>query len=439
MRKASRALVAVVPALVLTACSLFDADTDKQKLTGERISVLTLDKRLEADPALSQLEIRLPRPVVNNEWPEPGGYPNHVMQHVALGDDLETAWEASIGDGSTRHVRLVASPVAAGDRLFTMDAEALVRAFDRKTGERLWEMDAKPEDAGASVGGGVAFGEGRLFVATGYAEVIALDPADGTVIWRQKVVSPLHAAPTVADGRVFVVTVDNELDVLAAADGRKLWSHSGTAEAAGLVGGASPAVEGDVAVVAYSSGEIFALRVENGRELWSDSLAAVRNADAMTSLADIRGRPVIDRGRVFAISHSGRMEAIDLRTGTRAWEQDIGGSETPWVAGDFIYVLTNDSTLVCLTRTDGRVRWIAELPRYQNPEKKKDPLVWTGPVLGGDRLIVIGSDGEAMTYSPYTGELLGRIELSEGAFVPPIIADQTLYVLTDDAELIAMK
>jgi outer membrane protein assembly factor BamB len=279
----------------------------------------------------------------------------------------------------------------------------------------------------------------RLYVATGYAQVLALDVATGQEIWRQTTLAPVRGPPTVSDGRVFVVTVDNELNALAASDGRKLWTHTGTAETAGLAGGASPAVEGDVVVVPYSSGEVYALRVENGRQLWSESLTTARPNDALAGLADIRGRPVIDRGRVLAVSHSGRMAAIDLRSGTRIWEQDLGGTEMPWVAGDFIFLITNEQNLICLTRRDGRIRWVRDLPRYENMEKKKDPMTWSGPVLGGDRLIVVASNGEAMSYSPYTGAPLGRLDLDESTFLTPIIADQTLYLLTDDADLIAMR
>ena len=104
------------------------------------------------------------------------------------------------------------------------------------------------------------------------------------------------------------------------------------------------------------------------------------------------------------------MVAIDLRTGDRVWEQDLGGTHAPWVAGDFIYVLSNDSTLLCLTRSDGRVRWERTLPQYENEKKKSDALFWTGPILAGDRLIVVSSEGEAFSVSPYTGEPLGRTE-----------------------------
>ena len=424
--------------MLLAACGWFDSK--KQPLSGERISVLSLDRQLEPDPDLAKIAITLPAPVVNPDWPEPGGYPNHAMQHLSLPDRLTRVWSTSTGEGASRYSRVLSHPVVEKGRVYAMDGAVQVGAYDAGTGDRLWQVDLKPEgERGTSFGGGIAFWNDRLYAATGYAQVLALDPADGKIIWRSNVGAPVRSGPTVSDGRVFVVTVGNELTVLAADDGRQLWVHNGIPETASLLGSASPAVEGEVVVVAYSSGELYALTVETGRPLWSDNLASTSNLDAVSTLADIRGWPVIDRGRVYAASHSGRMAAIDLRSGERAWEQELGSTHSLWVAGDYVYILSNDNELLCLTRNDGKVRWVRLLPSYENEKKKKDPMVWAGPVLGGDRLIVLSSDGGALSVSPYTGEPLGRDEMSAGGYFAPVIADNSLYVLTDDAELSAYR
>jgi outer membrane protein assembly factor BamB len=440
-------VLAALAALALAGCetassvsdSLFGGET-KTPLPGKRVSVLNLARQLEPDPAIQSADVRLPSPAVNPAWPEAGGYPAHVMQHLALGDDVQRIWRASIGEGSSRNGQIMAPPVVENDRVIAMDAESEVTAYDATTGHRLWRFDPQPETADyTTFGGGVAALGDRVYVTTGYGEVLALDARTGKEIWRKSVPAPVHSPPTVADGRVYAVTIENQLQVIAADDGRILWTHEGLPETAGLLGGASPAVDGDIVVVAYSSGEVFALRTENGRPLWTDNLATARNLDPLTSLADIRGRPIIDRGMVFAISHSGRMVAIDLRTGDRVWEQDIGGSYSPWLAGEYLYVLTNDSALVCLTRKEGRIKWVLDLPRYEDEKKKKGQLNWSGPVLAGDRLIVLDSDGSAVAVSPYTGKALGRIDLPDGSYVAPVLANKTLYVLTQDADLIAYR
>src|SRR6516164_421176 len=423
---------------LIAGCGWFDSK--KQPLSGERISVLSLDRQLEPDPNLAKIPITLPAPVVNTDWPEPGGYPNHAMQHLSLPDRLTRAWRASTGEGVSRYTRVLAQPIIANGRVYAMDGAVEVSAYDAATGDRLWQVDLKPEDErGNSFGGGIGFWNDRLYASTGYAQVLALDPADGRVIWRSSVGSPVRSAPTVADGRVFAITVENELVVLAAEDGRRLWVHNAIPETASLLGGASPAVEGEVVVAAYSSGEIYALTVETGRPLWSDNLSNTRSVNAVASLADIRGRPVLDRGGVFAASHSGRIAAIDLRSGERVWEQEFGSAHSPWIVGDYVYLLSNENELVCLTRSDGKIRWVYQLPSYQNEKRKKDPMIWAGPVLGSDRLIVLSSAGDAISISPYTGDPLGREEMSAGGYMSPVIAENSLYVLTDDGNLSAYR
>ena len=99
----------------------------------------------------------------------------------------------------------------------------------------------------------------------------------------------------------------------------------------------------------------------------------------------------------------------------------------------------NNAEIVCLTRRDGRIRWIAALPAYEDEEDQEDPILWHGPVLAGDRLIVTGSNGEAIAVSPYTGEYLGQIELPSAVELPPVVADGTLYFLSNGADLMALK
>jgi len=431
-------VIGLVP--VLAACDSWFGEAAAPPLPGDRISVLSLERRLEPDPALSDLPVRLPRPFDNPDWPQAGGYPNHVMYHLSLSESPSLAWSVDLGAAGGDDSRILAQPVVAGGTVYAMDVGRQVTAVDAGSGSVAWRADIRPkEESDGGFGGGLAFADGRLYVATGYAELLALDAADGKIVWRAALTGPARTAPTVSGGRVFAVTIDNQLEVLAADDGRKLWNHTAIAESAGIMGGASPAVEGEVVIAGFTSGELFALRVENGRVVWQDSLAAVRRIDAVSDLADIRGRPMIDRGTVYAISHSGRMAAVDLRTGGRLWEQDLGSLESPWSAGDFLYVLTTEAEVVCVSRQDGRIRWVRALPKYRDEEDRKGPIVWTGPVVAGDRVIVVGSNREAYAISPYTGELLGRIQLPAGAYGAPVVAGGTMYMVTDGAELLAFR
>jgi len=430
-------------AMVLSGCTdtWFGGGEDGVPLPGERISVLLLERSLEPDPALATEPVILPQPQANIDWPVPGGAPNHAVQHLSIGEPLEIAWRRGIGAGETEDNLMLSSPVLTPDRAFLLDADTTAYAVDLEGGSVVWERELIPdyEEDEASLGGGVAYEDGRVFVSTAFGDVFALNAVDGETLWQRNLGAPLRAAPMVADGRVFATTFDNRLTALGAQDGVVLWTHEGITESAGLLGASVPAVSGDLVVASYSSGEVFALRVENGRVAWSDSLIFQGRMGARTNLSDVDASPVIDRGMVIAASQSGRLVAIDLRSGIRIWEQEIPSVQTPWVAGDFIYVVTIDAELVCLRRGDGRIRWVVNLPRYEDPEDREGPIIWSGPILAGSRLLVTSNTGRAYSMSPYNGELLVDRALPDGVRVQPIVARQTLYLLTADADLIALR
>lgn len=436
-------LLALLLVAGLGGCSTVSGWFTKDKpppLPGDRISVLLNQRTLVADPELADVQILLPAPEANKDWPQSGGYPNHAMHHLLIPENITKAWSVDIGSGSSGDKRFSSPPVIADGKVFVVDSSSVVSAYAASDGSRLWKNDLTPdeEDEG-HISGGVAYEKGRLYVSTGFAQVIALDANTGTEIWRQKVSGPARAAPTIRNGRVFVVTVDNRLFAINAETGKALWTHTGISETASLLGSASPAVSGDIVVVPYTSGELVALKASSGRVLWQDTLITIKRTDVISNLAHIRGLPVIDRGRVIAISHGGIMAALDLRTGRRLWQKGIGGLESPWVAGDYIFVITNDAEITAISRKDGRIHWVRALPRYEDIETQEDPIIWTGPILASNRLIVAGSHGLAMSISPYTGRILGTVEMPDGVSVPPVAAGGTVYFLANDAELVAYR
>ncbi len=409
-------------------------------LPGERVSVIALQRTLQPDQQIADISVRLPRPYVNEDWPQAGGHPTHAMHHLTLGDTPSQAWGVSVGRGAGDLVRLTAAPIVAGNRVFVLDSEGSVAAHRVDSGQRVWRYNIVPEDEDrGAIGGGLGYDDGILYVATGYGEAIAMLAESGAEIWRRNVGVPLRGAPTVVNGRLFTVTNDNQLYALNIEDGGVAWTHIGIAEDAGIIGAASPAVGSGVVVAPYSSGELIALRVENGRLLWADSLTRTRRATPLAELNDINGSPVIDRDIVIAVGHAGGMVAVDLRSGTRLWEQEITSLQTPWVAGDFVFVVTTEAQIVCLVRNTGRIRWVRQLPRYEDEERRREAIEWSGPVLASDRLIVVSSRGDGIAVSPYSGDILGQLELPDGASLSPIVAGGTIYVLTDDGDLLAYR
>lgn len=433
--------------ILLPGCStvggLFDGDDeDNTTMDGERISVLELQKTIEPDDASYEVDgLSIPAPWRNQFWPQVGGYPNHSMQNLALNKgELKEAWSISIGEGSTSELPLTASPIIVNNRVFTLDTDFNLSAFNTSNGEKIWKTDVKDKEEDDSViSGGIAYGGGILYVTNGYNEVLAINPKDGEILWRKSLPAPARAAPTVIEERLFVTTLDNKLIVMNAFDGTSLWDYDGIEESAGLVGAASPAANHQIVIPAFSSGELTALHVENGAITWSDNLSNLRRFGGLSSLSDINALPVIDQGIVFAISFSGKLVAIDERTGNRIWQREIGGSNTPWLAGSHLFVLSTENQLVALGRKNGKIRWITRLPRYRDKDTKDNALIWHGPILAGGRLILAGTDGIILEVEPEKGKVIREWNTGETIALPPIVADGTLYLLNKDGALTAYR
>jgi outer membrane protein assembly factor BamB len=437
-----RLIFVVAAASLLGGCGVFGKGDKKTTPTlGERISVLSSEAAIEVDPALAGVPVTLPAAEVNGEWAQPGGNAAKSMGHVALAASPSQIWRVGIGEGSSNRMQLAASPVVAGGKLFTMDTQAVVRAFNPDTGATLWQSQVRGEGApsGALFGGGVSYDNGRLYATNGAGFAFALDAANGAILWQVRPGGPLRGSPTVANDNVYVVTQDNQLFALDPADGKTRWSSSAAVEIAGVFGSAAPAAAQGTVVAGFSSGELNAYRYENGRILWQDALSRTSISTAVTTLSDIDADPVIDAGRVYAVGQGGRMVALELVTGQRVWEINVAGTATPWVAGEWIFVVTDEAQLLCIARATGRIRWLTQLQRYRDAKDKKGPIAWTGPILAGDRLVLANSAGQLVNVSPYDGAVQSTVETRLRVSLPPVVANNTLYVLHDTGHLSAWR
>jgi outer membrane protein assembly factor BamB len=423
---------------VLSACGWFKEK--KTPLPGERISVISRTEGLEPAPDAGQPAV-LPAIRTNPDWRNPGGAVNHVNGNLALKIPFQRAWSTSIGSGDSSATALLTGPVVADGKVYVTDASGRLNAIDAATGRSQWRVRvADPDQDSTPIGGGAAYVDGVVYATTGFAEAVAVDPKNGGLIWRTKLSGPVRGAPTVTQGRVIAITIDNQTQVLDAKTGTEVWNHSGISEASALLGGGSAAVDNGVVVVPYSSGELYGLRIENGRPVWSASVGggAARAAGALASLADITALPAIDGDLVVAVSHGNQAVGIDMRSGATVWEQPISGTQMPWVAGDTVYLVSLEGVVVALARNTGKVRWVRELDHWTDPEDKEGPITWTGPLLVNDQLLLASSTGQGVLISPKTGEITSHFETPETR-IAPVVADGTLYILSTDGTLTAYR
>lgn len=439
-RRASLTSV-VVLALALGGCGVFKKGVKTTPTVGSRQPILSkIDAGTKVDDSISLMTVVLPAPEVNADFAQGGGNASKSYGHAALSESPSRAFSVSI-KGSNARQRLAASPVVGGGKLFAMDTDGTVHAFDANTGSRVWDTSVRAEkqNASSTFGGGASYDDGKLYVTNGVGEVASLDANSGEIKWRVKPAGPLRGSPTVAFGQVMVMSQDNQLFALNEADGAVLWNESASVGQTNVFGVASPAAGQGTIVAGFSSGELVAYRYENGRQLWADALARTSIATSVSTLTDIDADPIIERGRVYALGQGGRMAAYELVTGQRIWELNLAGISTPAIAGDWIFTLTDEAKLLCIAKSSGKVRWMTQLQRYRNEKKKKNQILWTGPILAGNHLWVANSRGELMRASVTDGTVSAFTEVGSSITLAPIVANQTLYVLDDKGKITAFR
>lgn len=439
-RRATCALLAV--SLAGCAGGLFGGgDKKKTPTVGDRVPILSrIESGAKVDPALAAVTVALPAAVANAEWAQPGGSASKSAGHFALSATPQQVWTAQVA-GSTNRARLAAAPVVGDGRLYAVGSDGAIHAFDAGTGAKLWTHGAGVARDLQSVvfGGGVSFAGGRVYATNGAGEVMALDASTGAELWKVKPAGPLRGAPTVDFGSVYAMTHDNQIVALDAATGKLQWQESASSTDSGVFGVAAPAAGQGTVIAGYSSGELVAYRYENGRSLWADALARTNISTQVGSLTDIDADPIIANGRVYALGQGGRMAAYELVTGQRIWELNLAGISTPALAGDWIFTLTDDGRLLAIARASGKVRWISQLARFRKEEKKEDPIFWQGPVLAGDSLWTVNSLGQVWRVSPGEGAASQFTDLKQPVSLPPLVANQTLYIMDDSGRITAWR
>ncbi|MBL6609637.1 MAG: PQQ-binding-like beta-propeller repeat protein [Rhodobacteraceae bacterium] len=431
--------LALVSSIVLAGCS------DREViLPGKREPILKSEpSATEGAGALSAPKaFAMPRQKNNVAWPQGHASPSTQVVHAALSAAPKPLWTLSVGTGDRARNRITADPIVAEGIVFTLDSLSVLTATST-AGSRLWSRDLTPsvERAGDADGGGIAYGDGVVFVSTGYGVLHALDPKSGSALWKQELKGSGNGRPSYFDGVVYLVSQDSVAWAIEAATGRIRWQLDHLSDVNNMSGSTGPAISEKLAVFGFGAGDLQAAFRGGGLTLWNATLAGGRSGRAVATIDDIATSPVISGSTVFAANSSGRIAAMHLDSGARLWTAPYGARSPLWPAGGSLFFVNDLGQLMRLDATDGSKVWSVDLPGFVSLRqgKSKDVVPHHGPVLAGGRLLLASGDGLLRQFDPETGAERSAIRLGSGATANPIVADGILYVLCRDGKLRAYR
>ncbi len=428
--------------LMLSACGWLGGEKKQPPLLGERIDILQKFGRTEGDRELAHTKIIVPSPKNLVTWPQFHANASHNPDHLSFTGQPKELWQTNIGLGQDGRHFFLTGPVVANDTVFIANGNMFVSAIDLNTGRTRWRLNLKvygETDEFTGVGLSVKEDGQILYVASPFGQIIALDAKNGKKLWATYLGAPIHSSPVLSNKKIFVTTMDGRLVALEENTGSILWFYKGSQENPTLVGSPAAAVAGDIVVVAFNSGEIFGLRAETGQLLWTDSISTSKFGGSIANLSSIRAGVIIDKELVLVINHNSLLVALDLIRGGRQWELQIGSDQTPWIAGDHLFVLTDRKELLAIQRGSGRVYWSKFLPDFLDKKQTKQDIQWFGPVIAQENLIITNSVGEILYLSPQDGHLISKQKINNGFVMAPIIVNNIMLLTIKNGTIIAFK
>ena len=386
--------------------------------------------------------IELPPMKANKQWTVISSEISKNHPNLMLSENPTEIWATSIGKGDSKKKRLVTDPIFYKQMIFTLDANSTASAFDKK-GKLLWRKDLTPpgEKTGEIFGGGFTTGQDQLFVTLGYGFLLSLDPLTGEKNWSQRLSSTGNNTPIFNDGSVYLVSGDSKAWAIDAENGRIIWKVDGIGNETNLISSNSPAVSGKYALFGFGNSEIYATFKKGGYVLWSSALSGRSDSRVISAIDDIVASPVIVGRNAYIGDGSGKVVSLKIENGERNWTAPFGSSGNFWIAGKSLFFISDKNDLVRLEMKTGKTVWLTELPSFSKNRilGSKKTNQHHGPIIAGNQLIIASSDGYMRFYDPKTGEQRNKLKIKVGATANPIVANETLYLITQDGKLRAFR
>ncbi|GAB4301633.1 MAG: outer membrane protein assembly factor BamB [Methylophaga sp.] len=335
-------------------------------------------------------------------------------------------WENRAGDGADDTGNELAAWWQDG-KIFAVDYEGEVSAFNAETGRRLWETDLDlPVVSGA--GGGM----GMALIGTKNGYVVALTAETGEELWRCRLTSEVLAPPSAAEGVVVARTADGRVSGLSAETGEVLWSYQRAVPLLSLRGAGAPVIADDRVIAGYDNGKLVALSITDGSVIWEKSIAVPRGRTELDRLVDIDADPVIINDMVYVVTYQGNVAGVDLISGQVLWSREMSSQVGLDAAyGEAVYVTDDEGNVWAVQDGSGDALWRQTRLVRRNV---------TGPAVAGDYVVVGDFEGYLHWIARDDGRFVSRQHITDSAIVgKPLVKNGVIYVTAADGTIAAIQ
>ena len=320
-------------------------------------------------------------------------------------------------------------PLLLGDRIYTIDTRGRVSRVDPTRGRKAWHYET-----GLAAIAGLG-GDAELLLATSKdGDIAAFRPAEKALepLWQTRIDGEIRARPVVNGEQIFLRSVDGKIRSLARADGSQQWVVSRRVPSLSLTGTSEPLVEGQAVYVGFDDGKLLALDRADGQVLWETTIGLPTGRTEVERLVDIDGSFVMRDGILFVSSFQGRLAAVQAVSGDVLWSRQFSSFQPLGIDDKAIYLSADNSHIWAIDLRTGTAFWKQDVLHARRI---------TAPVLVADaRLVVADLDGYLHWFDRADGRLIGRIRVSDSRIhVPPLVWKDSVLTLDSFGQMASVS
>lgn len=352
--------------------------------------------------------------------------PPTELTEYALEFSPDVVWDTSAGDGAGETSNELAS-YWQNDKLYAVDYEGEVYAFNAESGKKLWD-----EELDVEVVTGVGGGMGMVFVGSKKGLLFALDAETGEQRWQTQLSSEILAPPTAANGVVVTRTSDGRVSGVAADTGTVQWSYQRNVPLLSLRGAGAPVIADDVVIAGYDNGKLVALSIQDGKVLWEKSIAVPRGRTELERLVDIDADPVVINDTIYVVTYQGNLSAVDIYSGQILWSREMSSTTgLDAIPGEAIYVTDDEGNVWAIQDGSGDALW-----RQTKLERRQT----SAPAVVGDYIVVGDLEGYLHWIAREDGRFVSRKQVADAPILAkPLVKNGLIYITAADGSITAVR
>ena len=299
-------------------------------------------------------------------------------------------WQVAVGGGTSGGF----APAVRSEAIYAASTDGALVSVDPATGAQRWRSNA-----GKPLSAGVGADAATLVVGTNKGEVLAFDTS-GKPLWQTKISSEVSGPPQPADEIVVVWSLDGRIFGLSAGDGGRKWVYQRATPPLTVRRFAGGIVSRGGLFTGTAGGKLLAIDVSTGTLAWEGNVTTPKGATELERIADITSLPVIAEREVCAAAYLGRVACFDPQRGTLLWSRDFGSLGGLALDNRYLYLTDDKGAVLALDKATGASIWKQDKLSTRFP---------SGPVVVGDYLGVVDIEGYLHLLDRNDGSLVGRL------------------------------